>query len=180
MWFKRKPKPEPTVGRDEPELSPRPFDGSAHRIVLAYLRRLRAGQPPDPAFEARSLAHDLGFNTLSLAEVMFAVSCEHAIPVDTIADFLACGIPGGGDLETANLLKRIAILAESFSEEERDLLLATGIIGDPSEVAPISAHFDNVGFMVKYCGAVASLKDSEEFGGRSGRQVDVEDDPGWQ
>jgi hypothetical protein len=177
MWpFKRKPRSR----EENVDAANARFDANAHPIVLAYLRRLWAGEPPDPVFEAKSLSRELRFNTLSLAEVMFALSKERGVPVDTISDFLACGIPGGGDIKTANLLKRIAILADSFSEEQRDDLIAAGIVGDPSEIAPISAEFDNVGFVVKYCRAVASLKDSKEFGRRDGGYVDVEADPGWQ
>lgn len=182
MWsFTRKPKVEPPAARGErPDIGDADFDVAAHRTVLAYLRSLWAGRDADPIFERQSLSRDLRFNTLSMAEVMFAISRERGVPVDTIADFLACGIPGGGDVETANLLQRVAILAESFSEEERDLLLATGVVGNPSEIAPITGQFDSVSFVVKYCNAVASLKDSDGFGHRDGRQVDVEADPGWE
>src|SRR5262249_2419762 len=98
----------------------------AHNILLEYLQSLWAGAPSDPIFEQKSLSRDLHFNSLNLAEMVFAVSKEREIAVDKIVDFLCCSIPGGGDIKLANLLQRIAILADGgFTEQQRSKLLTS-------------------------------------------------------
>jgi hypothetical protein len=135
-------------------------DAKPHHVFLAYIRRLREGGPADPAFEQKTCGRDLNFNMLNLAEVMFAISKESDIPIDKISDFLRCG----SSPDFAILLERIAVLAEEFSEAERDALLASGAFGDES--LEIDPEFDNVGLIVKYCRAVELLKDDQHFGER--------------
>jgi len=156
------------------------FNPDAHHVVLNYLRRLWKGEAPDPVFEKKRLSRDLNFNTLNLAEVIFAVSEERKIPLDTIVDFLACGIPGGGDADLSILVQRVSMLAGSFSERERDVLLDSGVVGDRKEIAYLTPQFDYVEFVVKYCRAFESLKGDNTFGNRKGGYVEIEEDPGWR
>ena len=60
----------PAVPAETPE-----FDPQAHHKVLDYLRRLWDGQEPNDNFENQSLS-DLRFNSLSLAELFFALTKE--------------------------------------------------------------------------------------------------------
>lgn len=157
------------------------YNPEASRIILEYLRRLRKGEPSDPVFEQKSLGGDLNFTSLNFAEILFAISKEHEIPVERIAHFNSIGIPGGGDPGIANILRRIEILVERGLEESTAAYLhAAGYVGDPTtEIYPFGPEFDNVAFVVKMCNVTISLKDNEEFDIRDGGYGDVEEDPGW-
>jgi hypothetical protein len=54
-----------------------------------------------------------------------------------------------------NLIQRIAKLNGQFDEEQRKVMLTSGVIGDSSEITPVS--FETVGDVVKYCQAVAAV-----------------------
>ena len=133
-----------------------------HHVIFRYLKGIWAGAQPDPEFEGRSLNEDLGLDSLGLAELFFALSEELELPTERIVHFVRVGAPGGGDQEVANLVERIAILSRGgTSESERAILLESGVVGDLGELQPIAPHFDNVGFVVKYCNAIKSLKSAK-------------------
>lgn len=169
----RAPDPEPQ-GPSEP-----PSDPEAHRLLLQYVKSVWAGEDPDPVFETKSLTHDIAFNSLHLAELIFALSEDFEIPMGRILRFVRSGIPGGGDQELANLLERIGILSEHFNSSDRLALLSSGTVGDRAEVAPILPPFDNVSFVVKFCGAIRSLKSLQDHDAPDITQVTIADDPGW-
>lgn len=156
------------------------FNPQAHHMLLEYYRKIRAGAQPDPTFERKCLSRDLHFDTLNMAEMIFAISKEQGIPMDTIVDFLGCSIPGGGDTVLATLLQRLTILADSFSETQRDALLASGVVGDRKEIMPLRPEFDYVEYAIGYCRAIEFLKDDDTFGRRHGGTVEIEDDPEWR
>jgi hypothetical protein len=151
-----------------------------HRQILDYFRRLESGGQLDPTFEQLSLNNDLGFNSLDLAEIIFAISKEYEIPIDRIVHFLSIGLPGGGDQALALLLRRIATLADSFSTIERMALLDSGVVGDRKEILPINSMFDSVGFIIKYCRAVIFLKDQTDHEAPDLEYGEVEEDRGWE
>ena len=133
-----------------------------HHVIFHYLKGIWDGAQPDPEFEGRSLNEDLGLDSLGLAELFFALSEELELPTERIVRFLRIGVPGGGDQEVANLVERIAILSRGgASESQRAILLQSGVVGDPGELLPIAPLFDNVGFVVKYCNAIKSLKSAK-------------------
>lgn len=177
--FRKRKEPAP-IQAGEPDAFEYGFNPEAHHILLEYYRKIRDGAPPDPTFERKCLSRDFHFTTLNLAEMIFAIAKEQEIALDTILDFMACSIPGGGDALLATLMQRLAILAESFSEKERDVLLASGVVGDRKEILPLYPHFDYVEYVIKYCRAIESLKGDETFGRRHGGTVEIEDDPEWQ
>lgn len=156
------------------------FDPQAHHLVLGYSRKISSGAQPDPTFERKSLSRDLKFNSLSLAELIFALSEECGIPIERIVHFLRTGLPGGGDQKIANLLERIAILAEQFGESERIALLSSGVVGDRTEIGPVLPEFDNVASIIKYCKAIESLKKLEGHDAIDLEYSNVEEDPGWK
>jgi len=152
-------------------------ESTAH-TVLKYLERTWSEEPSDLVFEKKSLNRDLKFNSLDLAELIFLVSRKYEIPRKRIVHFLHTGIAGGGDHKLANLVERIAILAEHYDESERSALLSSGLVGDIDEVAQILPDFDNVGFVVKYCTAIRSLKDLEDHDAIDIEYGEVEEDSG--
>ena len=110
-----------------------------------------SGHPPDDTFEERSLnASDL--TTLDLAEIISAQVDERHLSEDQVYTFIAIG--GAATQKQANLFKRVRILVQHLGETERFKLLSSGVVGDPSEIAPFRDEFDSVGFIAKYCGAI--------------------------
>jgi hypothetical protein len=171
-------KQQPQTGPIDVESSS--FDPQAHHKVLEYLRRLWAGGQKDESFEKTALGADLRFNSLSFAELIFSISQEREIPLERIVHFLRVGIPGGGDQKIATLLERIAVLAEEFDEQQRIALLATGVVGDRQEIAPIVEPFDSVDSVVKYCTAIESLKNLDDHDAIDAEYGWVDEDPGWK
>jgi hypothetical protein len=150
-------------------------------LVLEYLRRIWAGGEHDPTFERRSLSKDLDFDTLNLAEVLYALSKERDIPVDRIAYFVGIGLPGASNQVIATLLKRVATLGEAgWSETQRNRLLRDGAIGDVEEILPIRSEFDRVEFIIKECMAVESIKEWTDHQAPDLEQGQVEEDEGWR
>jgi hypothetical protein len=41
-----------------------------------------------------------------------------------------------------------------LGEDQRHFRLASGSVGDPSEIGPFADELDGVGFVVKYCRAI--------------------------
>jgi hypothetical protein len=159
---------------------PDAFDPEAHQKVLAYLRRLWQGQARDEEFERTSLGRELHFNSLNLAELLFAVSREREVPTARIIHFLRIGIPGGGDAKIATLFERVVILSEQFDEPQRIALLSSGVVGDRKEIVPIAEGFDTVGHMLKYCRAIESLKSLSDHDAIDAEFGWVDEDPDWK
>ncbi|MDO7851646.1 pentapeptide repeat-containing protein [Hymenobacter convexus] len=135
---------------------------SAHGIILNYLRKLWRGDAIDSFFESKSLNNDLNFNSLNLAELIFAVIKERNLSKERVQDFLRIGITGGGDSDLANLIERIDILSlGGFEEPERIMLLNSGTVGGRLEIKPINNKFDTVGFVIKMVRALESTKELE-------------------
>lgn len=156
------------------------FDPQTHHDVLDYLRELWAGKDSDPEFESTTFGPYFVFNTLNLAALIFAVAKEREIPLERVLHFLRIGIPGGGDQTLALLIQRIASLAEAFDEREWLTLLYSGVVGDPAEIGPIRAGFDQVGMVVKYCHAIDSLRELENHDAIDARYGFIDEDPGWE
>ncbi|MYA09509.1 MAG: acyl carrier protein [Holophagales bacterium] len=174
-WLSSSRAPDP-----EPQPPPEPSsDPEAHRPILEYVKRVWAGEDPDPVFEKKSLTHDVEFDSLHLAELIFALSEDLEIPMERILQFLRTGIPGGGDQKLATLLERIVMLSKEFNSSDRFVLLSSGVVGDRAEVAPIVPPFDNVAFVVKFCGAIKSLKNQQGHDAPDITHVTITDDPGW-
>lgn len=155
------------------------FDPQAHHVLLEYLRHLWSGGQADLELERKT---DLGFYTLNMAELLFAVSEERNVPRKRILHFLRKCIPGGGDAIIATLLERIFILADGgWGEQSRITLLCSGLAGDlRQEIVPIHSYFDKVDLLVKYCLMMDSLKALEDHEAIDMEFGEVEDDPGWR
>jgi len=78
------------------------------------------------------------------------------------------------------LLERIVLLSKEFNSSDRFALLSSGVVGDRDEVAPILPHFDNVSFVVKFCGAIKSLKNQQDHDAPDIREVTIANDPDWR
>lgn len=134
-------------GLPAPTYTPR-----AHHEVLEYFRKLWTGKPRDAAFEARTL-DDLGFRVLNLAELIVAMCAEIDLPVDKAVDFVSIGA-SPTPLPEGILTRKVAILAEAFSEEDRAKL----VLADPQmkavALAPMAPPVDTVERLIRYCMAV--------------------------
>jgi hypothetical protein len=148
------------------------------RVVRDYISRLRAGGPQDEQFEASSL-NQLGFTSLHLAELLFQTSNELRIPKERVTEFLSIGIAGGGDRRLANLIERIAILADSFDERERMLLLNSGAVGDRVEIGPIIPELDRVKIAVGFSRVVEALGELTDHKAAEATHGSVKLDPEW-
>lgn len=129
------------------------YDPTAHHRILAYLRYIWSGAAADPVFENRRLSTDLGFNSVSMAELLLAVIRERGLSTEAVLGFMRVS-PPQGEGRLANLLERTTLLAEELNEKERMLLLSSGTVGDPSEVVFLTGEFDSVRFVVRYCEAI--------------------------
>ncbi len=132
------------------------IDPNSHHLVFEYIMKNINGQESDPIFEEKSLNHDLKFNSLSFAYLLFMVSKEKNIPIETMAHWLSVGT-GEADSKIAVLLQQIEILAKEFKEEEVMLLLLSGSVGDIENIKPIASEFDSVEAIVKYSKALIEL-----------------------
>jgi hypothetical protein len=61
-----------------------PGNRGVHHDLLAYYRVVRDGTPPDPVVDRSSL-DTIGFDTLSLAEMLVALGREHGLEPDQVA-----------------------------------------------------------------------------------------------
>ena len=153
------PASSPAQAEPAQPLEPPSF-GDACQEVLDYLRELRSGGSPQQDFERESLANDLGFDTLDLAELIAAHAAQQGRSAKDVAGRMRGGvrIPGaedydddhGGKSSLANLVERAGILMEAFPKAvERRTLLTSGAVGPGNEVRPFSPQV-TVGFLLKY------------------------------
>ncbi|MCC2972725.1 hypothetical protein [Massilia sp. IC2-476] len=151
---------------------------STHR-VLNYLDALDKGAPTDEAFEQTPLYPDLGFTSLSFAEILFARSIALNIPLERIVHFLSIGIVEGGDERLAILLQRVSALS-TFTEEERAKLLESGLVGDRLEIFPITQQFNRVEFVIKFCRTFPRLKEQRDHDAIELEFTKIQEDPQWK
>ena len=132
------------------------IDPNSHHLVFEYLMKNIVGQENDPLFEEKSLNNDLKFNSVSFAYLLFLVSKEKNIPVETMAYWLSVG-DGEADSGIAVLLQQIEVLSKDFEEDEILLLLLSGSVGDKNNIRLIAQEFDTVKAIIKYSKALIEL-----------------------
>lgn len=132
------------------------IDPNSHHLVFKYMMKNIDGQENDPIFEKKSLNNDLKFNSVSFAYLLFLISKEKNIPLETMAYWLSVG-NGEADSGIAILLQQIEILSKKFNENEIFILLLSGAVGDKENIKPIAPEFDSVDAIIKYSKALIEL-----------------------
>jgi FimV-like protein len=138
----------------------------AHHAVLGYLQHLWAGGNQDEAFEQRSLKNDFNMQGINVAALCYIVARQRNIPFADVLQFLAPISPEADDSIPA-IFQKIMEIAPAMNEEgisgEVKCLagVVCGVFLDTKQArynaAQIDGDFD-VGFVVKYCNALESLK----------------------
>jgi acyl carrier protein len=145
--FKEKP-PSAPLSTIETALS---FDSIRHHEILAYFRRLWAGEPKDGVIENQKL----NFTLLNFAELVLAMCRELNLPIKDAIEFLQLSATGEPHLHGV-LTETVASLAESHSEKERARMLQDGDMLSDVALQPVALDFDTVGFLVRYSAAIES------------------------
>lgn len=131
----------------------RGYNPRAHHEVLAYFRKLWAGEPRDATFEAKSLSTDLNFKLLNFAELVVAMSRALDLPVDEAILFVSI-TTNPKPLPEGILTRKVADLIGKQSEEERARKLLGGADTKEMAVRPLVEPLGRVESLLKYCVAI--------------------------